>query len=110
MKLVFEGIVELGDPCRVSEEGECGAVLIGERDVVYEVSDNFEGSVIIGIMDETFDGDLFVETGWGYSEWTPMDSDELKVGDHDIIAILERYEGQNVKVVVSDEPINILEV
>jgi hypothetical protein len=39
-----------------------------------------------------------------------MDSDELKVGDHDIIAILERYEGQNVKVVVSDEPINILEV
>lgn len=65
--------------------------------------------IIVGIADETFDGDLFVETGWGYSEFTPMESDELKVGDHDLIEILSRHEGENITLWVSDEPINVLE-
>jgi hypothetical protein len=110
---VFDGIVKLGDPCRVDRwEGEPdGAVWIGDRDLVTEVEESFEGkTVTIGIMDEQFDGELFIETGWGYSEWTPMDSDQLHVGGHDILAILERYEGQHVKVVVSDEKVNLLEI
>ena len=110
---VFEGIVEIGDSCRVSGyvDYRNGAVWIGEHDLITEIDDSFEGKkVTIGIIDEQFDGELFIETGWGYSEYTPMDSDKLRVGDHDIIKILERYEGQQVKVVVSDEKVNLLEI
>lgn len=120
MKLVFKGIVSLGDdPCRCgrADDGEKeGSIWIGDHDIVNEIEDAmyrfFNGEkrkLIIGIADETFEGELFVQTGWGYSEWTPMESDELKVGEHDLIEILERYEGQNITMFISDEPINILE-
>jgi hypothetical protein len=112
-QLKFVGMVELGDPCRCcryDDEGFNGAVMIRGRDVVGEIRDaKFKGKVTVGIADESFNGDLFVETGWGYSEYTPMDPDVLKVGGHDLLEILRRYEGQRVTVWVSDEPINLLE-
>lgn len=112
--LKFEGVVTLGDSYRVSYEGypdeKNGAVWIGESDVVTEIEDaNFTTPVTVGIADETFDGDLFVDTGWGYSEYTPMDPDVLKVGGHDLLEILSRYEGKSITVWISEGPINLLE-
>ena len=115
MKAVkFEGIVTLGDNFRVSYDGnpydKNGAVWIGDSDVVSEIDDaKFSGPVTIGIADETFDGDLFVDMGWGYSEYTPMDPDVLKVGGHDLIEILSRSEGKSITLWVSEGPINLLE-
>ncbi|WP_456282891.1 hypothetical protein [Bacillus sp. JZ34] len=112
MHLMSKGLVELGDPFRVSdyENGEKdGAIIIGGVDVINALKGSeFNGKVTVGVMDETFDGDLFIETGWGYSEWTPVDPDKLCVGSHDIINIVSRYEGQSIKLVISDEPIDIL--
>lgn len=110
MILKFEGKVEQGDSSRVSDVEENGAIIIGGVDIVGEISaSNFRNSVTVGILDERFDGELFVETGWGYSEYTPMDSDDLKVGPHNLIDILLRYNGQEITMFVADEPFNILE-
>lgn len=111
MILKFTGKVELGDGYRISNEYKSGAIFIGNIDVVSEIDDIFKDGtkLIIGIADKTFNGDLFVECGWGYSEYTPMDSDTLKVGDHDLINILEGYEDEEITMWVSNEPINILE-
>lgn len=110
-KLKFSGIVERGDRCRCQDDMEPGAIYIGESDIVSQIEDTFEPGekVIVGIMEDGFTGELFVETGWGYSEYTPMDSDELRVGDHDLIEYLEQREGRNITLIISDEPVNILE-
>lgn len=110
-KLVFKGTVERGDAYRVGDD-EPGAIRIGGRDVVEEVAETFteKTNLTVGVADERFDGDLFIETGWGYSEWTPMDSDELKIGDHNLLEILGRYEGERVTVFLSDGPIDLMDV
>lgn len=117
MKLYFEGKVYCGDECRVgsdwnpkTDEYKEGSILIGDRDFVGEILENFGGKkVTVAIADERFDGDVTGELGWGYSEYTPMDSDSLTVGKHDLIEILSRYEDKEIKVWVADEPINVLE-
>lgn len=107
MRLKFKGMVETGNYCRVADDGKDGAIHIGGVDVVAEMSSH-SGRFTFAVADQTFDGDLFVSEGWGYSEWTPMDSDELKVGDHDLIEILRRYEGQEITLFVFNEPSNII--
>ena len=108
--LRFEGEVTLGDTFRVYYDEEPGAIRIGGIDLVDAVDEaKFTKPVTVGIADETFDGDLFVETGWDYSEYTPMDPDVLKVGGHDLLEILSRYEGKSITVWVSEGPINLLE-
>lgn len=110
--LKFEGVVTLGDPWRVSygDDEKDGSVWIGDSDVVDLIDEQkFTSKVTVGIADQTFDGDLFVETGWGYSEYTPMDPDVLKVGSHDLLEILQRHEGKSIKMWVSEGPINLLD-
>lgn len=108
--LRFEGEVTLGDTFRVYDDEEPGAIRIGGIDLVDAVDEaKFTKPVTVGIADENFDGDLFVETGWGYSEYTPMDPDVLKVGGHDLLDILSRYEGKSITVWISEGPINLLE-
>jgi hypothetical protein len=110
MILKFNGLVELGDPYRVDENDRDGSVIIGGRDVVHEIgTSGFEKEVTVGILDERFDGELSVETGWVYSEYTPMDPDVLRVGGHDLIEILSRYAGKEITMFVADEPFNILD-
>lgn len=108
MRLKFTGKVESGDDCRVCDEDLDGAIHIGGVDVVAEMSQH-SGRFTFAVADQSFDGELFVETGWGYTEWTPMESDELKVGDHDLIEILRRYEDQEITLFVFNEPANILD-
>lgn len=105
----FSGLVELGDDCRVAYEGELdGSVHIGGRDVVEEVGQTqWSGPVTVGIADERYTGDLLVDLGWGYSEYTPMDPDMLTVGPHDLIAILLGHEGEQVTVWIADEPVDL---
>jgi hypothetical protein len=110
MILVLKGIVETGDAYRVESVEEQGAILIGGKDLIDEIEEaKFTGKVTVGIADQTFTGELFYEMGWGYSEWTPMEQDSLKVGSHDLLEILERYENQEIIVFIADEPVNILE-
>jgi ABC-type glutathione transport system ATPase component len=112
--LILSGVVTEGDAYRCgSERGELeGAILIGGVDVVERIREVFREStrVTVGIMGEQFDGDLFIETGWGYSEYTPMDPDQLKVGSHDLIAILGRHVDKSIRVIVADEPTTVLDV
>lgn len=113
--LIMSGVVSEGDAYRCGDThygAVHGAVHIGDEDVVERVGHVFaeKTSVIVGVMDEKFDGDLFIETGWGYSEYTPMDSDKLTVGEHDLIDILLRHEGKNVTLVVSTEPVDLFAI
>lgn len=109
----FSGVVTLGDECRVSEGHEHGApngaIWIGEDEVIGELDTDsrITGVVTIGLLNQKFDGALFIEMGWGYSEWTPMDSDMFRVGDHDLIDILQREEGNDVTLIVSTGPIDL---
>ena len=109
MRLEFSGTVETGDPYRVTgsigfDDEKDGAIFIGGRDLVVEVDEAiFDNPVIVSIEGECFEGALKTEQGWGYSEYTPMDADELKVGTNDILDKLEALEGTEVTVVVRDE-------
>lgn len=110
MILKFEGKVQLGDPCRVSEEEDNGAVKIGYRDLVAEVMHyKWNGPVTVAIADERFCGDLDAEFGWGYSEYTPMDPDILTVGPHNILNIISNHDGEHLTVWIADEPVNVLD-
>jgi hypothetical protein len=92
----FKGIVECGDECRCKPEGDAqvGAIIIGGVDVIDEIYESFVGSVKVVINGKEFSGRLHVEHGWGYSEYTPMDSDRLSVGDTDLIEYLSGFEGE----------------
>jgi hypothetical protein len=116
-RLVFEGAVETGDAYRVGEGEKHGAVHIGGRDVVKEIDDTFHANeplfiaILCGFLlgNCTFEGALRIAEGWGYSEYTPMASDELCVGPHNILEQLTALEGRNATLLVSDAPMNILE-
>jgi hypothetical protein len=109
MRIKFKGIVTTGDDSRVSGEANNGAILIGGIDVVSEMYNHRGECFTFGIADKRFEGSIFVELGYGYSEYTPMESDTLKVGNHDLIEILRRYEGQEITLFAFNEPANILD-
>lgn len=92
----FNGIVEDGDACRCSPEEDApqGAIIIGGVDVIGEIYESFVGPVKVVVNGKEFTGPLYVEHGWGYSEYTPMDSDRLSVGDTDLIEYLSGLDGE----------------
>ena len=100
----LHGVVKCGNECRVGDE-DIGAVLIDGRDLVDEILEESWGDnttlylngIALGCGKVT--GDL----GWGYSEYTPMDSDELSFGGVDVLEALKAREGETVSIVVSDE-------
>lgn len=117
MKIVFSGKVESGCSSRTSDGDEKdGALWIGGKDVVSEVGAiTWSGPVTVAIASDfllgntTYAGALKIAEGWGYSEYTPMDDDQLFVGPHDLLKIIGELEGRNVTVWFADEPLNILE-
>lgn len=109
MKLIFKGKVTSGDSCRTGGEPD-GAYRVGDDDVILRLLDlSPEKKFTVAIADERFEGHITGELGWGYSEWTPMDSDELRCGPHNLIEALAGHEGKEITMWVSDEPINVLE-
>ena len=107
-KLRFSGIVRLGET----------DVWIGDRAVIDEIEDvNWQAAygsrfplVSVCLMDERFDGLLHAICGSpGYSEYTPAEPGQLKVGDHDVFKRLRELNGRNVTLIVADEPANSLE-
>jgi len=117
VKIVFEGRVELGDSSRCSsnDDEKDGALWIGARDVVSEIGEvKWNGPVTCAIFagkltgDTAFQGALRIQEGWGYSEYTPIESDELFVGPHNLLKIIGDLEGDEITVWFADEPINVL--
>ena len=109
MIIKFCGMVDLGDGYRCGIDDLEGYIYIGGRDFLWEVSmANFRNPVTIAIAEERFTGDLICDFGYGYSEYTPMDSDKMTIGKHNILNILSGQKGKRVTVWVSDEPINTL--
>lgn len=106
MILKFSGIIEY-------DSDESPFVLrIGGVDVISSVGSAFrDGSrVYVALADETFDGDLYSDEGSpGYSEWTPGDPSEFRVGNHDVLERMEQLRGSNVTLWVANEPVNTLE-
>lgn len=105
----FKGVLEFGDPCRCDSDIN-GAFLIGDVDVLDELgSTHFDNPVTVAVADKRFSGELNIELGWGYSEYTPMDDDKMEVGEHNIVGIIGQYEeGQELTLWVADEPVNVL--
>jgi hypothetical protein len=135
MKICFEGVVHSGDPSRTGwcydkthkkdSSGDCidvscnekdGSLWIGDHDVISEVgSIKWEGPITCAIYassllgDTAFQGALRIQEGWGYSEYTPVEDDELFVGPHNLIKIISDMEGDHITVWFADETINVLE-
>lgn len=100
--LRFEGIVDV----------DFDNLWIGERDVIVEIQKaSFNAPVTVALADERFTGDLEIYDGSkAYSEWTPGDPAEFKVGGHDVLDRLEEhYNGKVVILWIADEPINTLD-
>lgn len=108
-RLTFSGHVEAGDAYRHKLDEDHGAILIGGQDVVAMIGEaHFTGPVTVAIADARFTAEsLRADLGWGYSEYTPMDKDELRAGDVDLLSVLDRYAGQTITMWVADGPIDL---
>ena len=104
MEMRFAGLLELGDECRVCGWEDEGAIRIGGVDVVDAVFEEKWG----GPLRVTINGQLFAEglsdsaLGYGYSEYTPLESDQWHVGERNVLDELQKYEGQEVVLEVTD--------
>jgi hypothetical protein len=100
-----KGVVSLGDASRVTE-GPHGAIRVGDVDLVaaLEEKDAFSGPVrfqieaVDGIT--TYEGELSISFGGGYSEYTPMETDELHVGSVYVLGALEDHDGEEIEIKV----------
>ena len=103
--LEFKGIVDTSDSSTES------AYTIGGVDFIAQIrSANFAKPVTVALADERFTGDLSCSEGsWGYSEYTPGWAAELDIGPHNILKILDRYDGDEITLWIADEPINTLD-
>lgn len=103
-RLEFRGKVSCGDGCRVSYDEVSGAVHIKGIDVVDAIAEESWTKNVRVILDgnEVANGHLVAEVGWGYSDWTPMDSDEVLVGECNLVDQLQVLEGQSVHLIVED--------
>ena len=105
--LKFKGVVETYDFCLESANDYS----IGGVDFIAKiVATPFDSPVTVAIADERFTGDLDCSEGLqGYSEYTPGEPADLCVGPHNILKILDRYDGKEITLWIADEPINMLE-
>lgn len=110
--LILKGIVS---EYEADEDFRPDAIKIGDGDVIEMIMELFTewSKVVVGICDEFFSGELFYETGWGYSEYTWMDSDSLSLNtSNNKINLLQKLRdriGENITMIISNSPINLLE-
>ena len=105
MRLEFSGVVSVGDEYRVYDEHDPGAIRIGNVDIVDAIAEEkFSDEVKVTLNgEEIANGRCVTLTGWGYSEYTPMESDSLSVGECDLIERLQKLVGQSVVLIVEDQ-------
>lgn len=107
MKLEYNGLIKVGDSSRCSSDEDelLGSIWVGDRDLVDDVYEHKWGPNVRMLVDDKVigHGPCVVELGYGYSEFTPLEDDTLKLGGVDVIHVLRGYDGQLVKVVVTDE-------
>ena len=103
-QLRFEGKVKTGDGYRVYEDEEPGVIHIGGVDIVDEIAEQKWTDNVRVILNgkQIANGRAVTATGWGYSEYTPMETDEAAVGDCDLLERLESLEGETVVLVIED--------
>lgn len=109
----WRGLVEIQ---RTTDTFEVMDILIGQQSVIESIemahhADTFKGSATVAIAGEKFSVDNVWGYGWhgDYSEYTPGNPAELMAGPHNLIDILERYEGQNITMWVANGPFNLIE-
>lgn len=111
----WEGIVTSGDGTRCNDDGDdLGAVFIGDSDIVDELAEEQSKPSTVSINGQVVaTGVISGEQGWGYSAYTPMESDALivrKNGDRkdkafDLIAAILAHEGESIVLeIIEDKP------
>lgn len=107
MRKVYHGAVTTGDAYRCSSTEQHGAVFIGGIDIVEDLYEEFPNPVTVEINGEVVTKGLVTgELGWGYSSWTAVDHDVLRVtgdGDpYDLCAKLDSLQGDVITMTVYD--------
>lgn len=101
---MYEGIVNITD-------GFPQKLFIGETEILPDLEyKRYAGPVTVAIADQRFTGKIDIDAGSpGYSEYTPGDPSYWRVGAHDILEILEGYQGARIAMWVADEPVNLFD-
>lgn len=111
--LKFHGIAEIKWIGGLRDKGDYeDQPCVGDDELIPAVEAAFKNGqqVTVAIGDERFTGDLDAWKGMcGWSEYTPADPAQLRVGPHNLIDIIDRLEGQEITVWIADEPINTLD-
>lgn len=106
MFLEYQGLVRNGDSSRCGGglNDLDGSIWIGDHDLVNEVDDTDFSSCVVVKVDgiEVFRGDVVTKLGYGYSEYTPLGDDELKIGGADLLELLGSYAGKEIRLVIED--------
>ena len=106
MRLEFNGELTFGDDYyRSSSEGINGSIFIGGVDVIDSIREEKIDNVKVYFYDVLIaEGCCTTSLGWGYSSWTPMDQDECKINDFDLIGFFQdKTIGQKVNLIITDE-------
>lgn len=106
MRFEVQGTVTCGDKWRCMVNGtKDGAIFIGNSDIIDEIHERGWGESVKAFINGNLvgQGKAFTELGWAYSEYTPMDDDECIIGDTNLIEFLEKLEGKEVTLVITDE-------
>lgn len=103
MILRFQGLLEAdtyGNPQTPKIDG---------RDVLDEITTAFgyeKEGITVGLGNEAFSGKLDADGGsTGYSSWTPGENARFYMGNLDVLERLDGMDGENVTLVVTDEPL-----
>jgi hypothetical protein len=91
------GEVQLGDEYRCCDE-KSGSVHIGDIDIVDQIHEHKWQHDVVALVNgvAVARGKAVTEIGWGYSEWTPMDADCVRIDGVDLLDVLRTYEGKDV--------------
>lgn len=104
-RIHLTGVVACGDKYRVSYgEEDNGAIFINETDLVDEVAEHKWSEFVRVILNgkRLANGQVVAETGWGYSEYTAVDEDQVFIGHCNLLSELEDLEGSRVDLIIED--------
>lgn len=101
------GEVQLGDEYRCCGCDEPnGSVHIGDIDIVDQIHEHKWPEDVVALVNgvAVARGKAVTEIGWGYSEYTPMDADCVRIDGVDLLDVLRTYEGKDVTLEIMEVP------